>query len=295
MLSVLIPMTRSSLLKNKVMKRSLMIVRGGAQDATPKKASRFQAYVAMGSNLGDRSEAYHQALQSLMGSSTRVARTSHLYQTDPMYVTDQPAFWNSVVQLDTDLPPHDLLKHLKTIEEDLGRDFGGIRNGPRPMDLDILMVQDIKEGVIAMETDDLIIPHPRINEREFVLKPLSDLCNDPIDGKSASQMLESLTDRNAVRIIPLPRNRCLVCNRTLIMGILNVTPDSFSDGNQDTVQQSVQRALSMVGADIIDVGGESTRPGADILSVEEELQRTIPVIRGIRERKSTTWAIIQNF
>jgi len=75
--------------------------------------------------------------------------------------------------------------------------------------------------------------------------------------------------------------------RPLLMGILNVTPDSFSDGGQfQLVENAIARALQMEadGADIIDIGGESTRPGAEPVMLEEELRRTIPVIRELATR-----------
>ena len=74
--------------------------------------------------------------------------------------------------------------------------------------------------------------------------------------------------------------------RTFIMGILNVTPDSFSDGGlYNNTESAVRRALEMIeqGADIIDIGGESTRPGHTPISAEEELERVIPVIKAVRE------------
>jgi dihydropteroate synthase len=98
-----------------------------------------------------------------------------------------------------------------------------------------------------------------------------------------------------VRVIPLPRSRMLYFNETLIMGVLNVTPDSFSDGGkwEDSTRTAVERALEMEqqGAHIVDIGGESTRPGADDVSAEEELRRTIPVIEGIRERSEVAISI----
>jgi dihydropteroate synthase len=132
----------------------------------------------------------------------------------------------------------------------------------------------------------------------------------PIHNVSMSRLLDSLMRKNrgsgmggdggendnekhgdgvmgAVRVLPLPRGRMLYFNRTLIMGILNVTPDSFSDGgmHSDTVENAAAHAIQMIndGADIIDVGGESTRPGASDVTETMEMERTLPVIRRIRE------------
>jgi len=89
-----------------------------------------------------------------------------------------------------------------------------------------------------------------------------------------------------INALKLPNNRKLVFDQPLVMGILNVTPDSFSDGATLTSEQFVEKALVMVeqGADIIDIGGESTRPGADPVSIEDELKRVIPVIEAIRKQ-----------
>jgi dihydropteroate synthase len=95
--------------------------------------------------------------------------------------------------------------------------------------------------------------------------------------------------------VPLPDGRTLTLGpRTLVMGILNVTPDSFADGGRyvsedDAVAAGV--ALSEAGADIIDIGGESTRPGASPLPVDEELRRTIPIVRALARRVSTPLSI----
>jgi dihydropteroate synthase len=78
--------------------------------------------------------------------------------------------------------------------------------------------------------------------------------------------------------------RALQLDRTRVMGIVNVTPDSFSDGGKhDTVEAAVAHALKLVeeGADVLDIGGESTRPGADAVSVEEEIRRVVPVIEAL--------------
>uniref|UniRef100_A0A0G4G6C9 Pterin-binding domain-containing protein n=1 Tax=Chromera velia CCMP2878 TaxID=1169474 RepID=A0A0G4G6C9_9ALVE len=189
----------------------------------------------------------------------------------------------------------------------------------RPLDLDILFFDRL-----TLESPDLSIPHPRLHTRPFVLEPLADLCPDwehPTlkrtvaaillrlelskgkergDGDGVvkrvfplgSRLLWSLENRRSFdleddtwdlegvkggRLGPLP---------TRIMGILNVTPDSFSDGGKYfSVEKAVEQALAMheEGADMIDIGGESTRPGAVQPLEEEEMRRVIPVIQKIRE------------
>lgn len=246
-----------------------------------------------------------------------IKRTSFLRETAPMYITDQPSFLNGVVEIETNLSPHALLLRLKHIESEIGRDLNdGIRYGPRCVDLDIIYygakendndTGNGNDGGECIQSSVLQIPHPRMKERDFVLSPLCDLDKSilhPSLHLTAEEMLRnleldkavsSISSENededeeppAVKVLPLPRGRMLSFNRTQIMGILNVTPDSFSDGGnyKGSVDVAVQQALQMIedGADIIDIGGESTRPGAKEVAIEIEMDRTIPVIRKLRE------------
>lgn len=153
---------------------------------------------------------------------------------------------------------------------------------------------DLNNSIIAKW---LTLPHPRISEREFVLRPLYDIdphLTIPLSGtRNVKDMLHSLYQKQqpeTVRVIPLPHKRILEVDKsskTLVMGILNVTPDSFSDGGDNFKDSKVAvekaHALAKEGADIIDVGGESSRPGAEEVPVQEEIERVVPVIRGIRD------------
>jgi 2-amino-4-hydroxy-6-hydroxymethyldihydropteridine diphosphokinase len=268
---------------------------------------KYRVHLAVGSNLGDRYQNIHQALQWLaMNDTVRLVRTSYLYETEPMYIANQNAFLNGAVEIETVLEPLQLLHCMKQVEAQLGRDFATVRNGPRPVDLDIISCTSIASAgqpdePIVMSTDELTIPHPRISERPFVLIPLIDIAgrDATVPGLKTTlvEALRQLEPTNesrsatasAVRVLPLPRGRLLYFNATRIMGILNVTPDSFSDGGlwTSSVNVAVDRALTMEreGATIIDVGGESTRPGSMETSIEEQIQRTTPVIEGIRKGK----------
>ncbi|MBP2301040.1 2-amino-4-hydroxy-6-hydroxymethyldihydropteridine diphosphokinase [Azospirillum picis] len=126
-------------------------------------------HLALGGNLGDRAANLAEAIRRLAAEVT-VEAQSAVYETAPMYVTDQPAFLNMAVRGTTRLAPRDLLRFVKDIESALGREFGGLRFGPRPIDIDILLYAD---RVIA--DPDLEIPHPRMAERAFVLCPLADI------------------------------------------------------------------------------------------------------------------------
>ncbi|KAF9408898.1 trifunctional dihydropteroate synthetase [Podila epigama] len=264
------------------------------------------AYLALGSNMGDSAANLTNALKMLeQGGHIRVVDTSFLYETPPMYVTDQPPFLNAACKINTDLAPLDLLKKLKEIEAEMGRDFTTIRNGPRPIDLDILLYDSIE-----YHDETLTIPHIAMQEREFVLRPLCDIAKDvehPKLYRHISQLLSQLLlkqeenkidNRTIHKALPLRRKILHWDAKTLIMGILNTTPDSFSDGgNYSTTESAVLRAQQLVedGADIVDIGGMSTRPNAEEISEEEEMQRVIPVIELLRARGFTAPISVDTF
>ncbi len=126
--------------------------------------------MALGANLGDREGTLREAWRRL-ASFCSFMRLSRIYETRPMYVAEQPLYLNAVGELVTDLPPQKLLEALQSIEKGLGRDRSReIRMGPRTLDLDILLC-----GNLVMDTSTLIIPHPRLLERLFVLIPLLEL------------------------------------------------------------------------------------------------------------------------
>jgi 2-amino-4-hydroxy-6-hydroxymethyldihydropteridine diphosphokinase len=125
-------------------------------------------YIAFGGNLGDR-EANLRAALHLMREHVQIEAVSSLYETEPAYVLDQPRFLNGVLRGCTRLEPLALLHALKQIERTVGR-RPGPRNGPRPVDLDIL-----RYGDVTLATPELTIPHPRMAERPFVLAPLAEI------------------------------------------------------------------------------------------------------------------------
>jgi 2-amino-4-hydroxy-6-hydroxymethyldihydropteridine diphosphokinase len=128
------------------------------------------AYIGLGSNLGDRAGNLKEALHRLNRSpSTAVTRVASFYRSDPVGFTEQDDFINTVAELETVLPPRELLALLLSIEEELGR-VRTVRWGPRTVDLDLLLCGDEQ-----IDEPDLIVPHPRLHERAFVLVPLADL------------------------------------------------------------------------------------------------------------------------
>lgn len=130
----------------------------------------YEAYVALGSNLGNREQTLRQAVELLSDrAGIQVERVSDIYETDPVGYTDQPAFLNMAVAVRTSLEPDDLLSELLDIEQQLGR-VRDIRWGPRTVDLDLLLYEQV-----SMDTQRLTLPHPRMMERAFVMVPLGDV------------------------------------------------------------------------------------------------------------------------
>lgn len=137
-------------------------------DHIPSESS--EAYIALGANLGDREGALMEALRRLDGHpGITVTEVSSLYETEPVGYLDQPNFLNMAAKLVTDLKPNELLNVMLDTEQALGRKRV-IRWGPRTVDLDLLWMNGI-----SLDTPELMLPHPRMMERAFVLVPLSDL------------------------------------------------------------------------------------------------------------------------
>ena len=132
----------------------------------------MRGFIGLGSNLGDRRGHLLAGLEGLDGSGAKVLRVSSLYETAPYgeYSEPQPDFLNAVAEIETTLAPVALLALCKQVEADEGRDFGGPRHGPRPLDLDVLLL-----GSETLAVQGLEIPHPGIRERRFVLEPLLEL------------------------------------------------------------------------------------------------------------------------
>ncbi len=170
--------------------------------AAPDPSDWVEAFVSCGSNLGDRSAHLSGALAALKAHhGMRVTATSSVYRTAPVDHLDQPDFLNAVIRLATVLPPLTLLRVLQRIETRHGRQRS-TRWGPRTLDLDLLL-----HGRTRCDTGELILPHPRMTQRAFVLVPLCELAPDlrhPGTGLSMRQHLQQLSPRQVVqRIGPL--------------------------------------------------------------------------------------------
>jgi len=144
-------------------------------------------YLGLGSNLGDRERNLRSAWE-MLAPHCESRRLSSLYESEPMYVTEQPRFLNAVGEAVSRLAPAEMLNAIHEIEKQLGRDRSRERrNGPRTLDLDILLC-----GTIVMDTPGLIIPHPRMGERGFVLVPLVELAPDLRDPRTGIRYAEML-------------------------------------------------------------------------------------------------------
>lgn len=259
--------------------------------------------IALGSNLGDRFANIEMALrllevpQALLEgldneAQVSVIDTSFMYETAPMYVTDQPRFANCACIVETNLQPVALLHLLKKIEDMVGR-VPTVRNGPRAVDLDILTYDDEKidtrpedkQHDLQNLTGELVVPHPRLAEREFVLRPLNDMIPDfvhPVHGKTIRTLLSDILSVRRVdeppmlKVLPFPKYPFAASptpygfpsvpptaeywivssidstgtpgpHTTHIMATLNVTPDSFSDGSMyDTVPAALEYVRTSV-------------------------------------------------
>jgi 2-amino-4-hydroxy-6-hydroxymethyldihydropteridine diphosphokinase len=158
----------------------------------------LRAFLGLGSNVGDRLANLRAAVGALDGRGVRVAARSSVYETEPQgEVRDQPDFLNACVEVETTLDPEELLDACKAVERDLGREAGGVRHGPRPIDIDLLLLGDIE-----YESDRLALPHRDLLARRFVLAPLVELDPDLAlpDGTRLADALERLEGQRVERV-----------------------------------------------------------------------------------------------
>jgi len=162
-------------------------------------SSSATVYLGLGANLGDRLANLRLALQRLQ-TLARLEEVSSLYETQPQGVSAQPLFLNGVCRVTTGLEPKALLRFLKNVERETGRQPGGERWGPRPIDLDILLYDDS-----VLDAPELTVPHPRLAERSFVLVPLCELAPElrhPLLGKTMKELLASVGKKGVRKIAP---------------------------------------------------------------------------------------------
>jgi 2-amino-4-hydroxy-6-hydroxymethyldihydropteridine diphosphokinase len=156
-------------------------------------------YLGLGSNVGDREAHLRAAIELLTGHGVVVEGVSSVYETEPVgEILDQPDFLNAAARVRTALEPEALLDVCKAIEVEQGRMLAGPRHGPRPLDVDLLLLGDLE-----LETERLTLPHPQVTGRRFVLVPLLEL--DPElalpDGTRLADALAALGERERVELV----------------------------------------------------------------------------------------------
>lgn len=156
---------------------------------------RSPVFLGVGSNLGEREAALVAALRRLAETGFHLTGRSSTYATEPVGGPPQGWFLNAVARGETDLSPHELLRVCQSIEAELGR-VREVRHGPRTLDLDILLYGDL-----VLRTPTLVLPHPRLHERRFVLVPLAEISPEarhPILGLTAAELRDRCPDASRV-------------------------------------------------------------------------------------------------
>ena len=155
--------------------------------------------ILIGSNLGQREEIINQSVEMMSERCGKVVAVSSLYETEPWGFVAEQDFLNQVVAVRTEKLPHELLSELMKIEKELGRERHSVEGyESRPIDLDILYYDDL-----IINDDDLILPHPRLHQRKFVLMPLCDIAADfihPVFIRTNKELLEDCEDTSEVKL-----------------------------------------------------------------------------------------------
>lgn len=240
--------------------------------------------LGLGSNIGDKLAHLRQALTALRSLSTlTVEQVSPVYISNALLPDNAPADWdkphlNCALRCQTSLTPQALLAELKKIELALGR-MDHARWSPRVIDIDILAWD-----ALEITTNTLQIPHKQLLDRPFALWPLADVAPFwiyPRQSKTAAQLVEPWGSRFTGEGLLKTRQIYHRIDTPQLVGILNVSTDSFSDGGEfNTPEKALKHArqLAAFGAEVIDVGAESTSPVATALSIEEEWSRLEPIL-----------------
>jgi len=156
----------------------------------------MRGYVALGSNLGDRQGALRAGLEGMRRRGLPPRLLSSVWETEPVDAPEPLWFLNMVAEVETGLPPRRVLELLLEVEREVGR-VRTVRNAPRTLDLDLLLLGDLR-----LEEDGLILPHPRMWMRRFVLAPLAELApdlRDPVGGTTVAGALAALPPQPAAR------------------------------------------------------------------------------------------------
>lgn len=160
----------------------------------------MRAGISLGSNLGDRLGSIRQATLMFKEKNIFIVASSDVFETEPWGVKNQPSFLNACLIVETEDPPRDLMLKLQSIESGLGR-VARFRWGPREIDIDIIFMDEL-----AVNEDDLVIPHPKMHKRAFVLVPLNQVAPEwihPLLGKSVREMEMQIPKSGILRITNL--------------------------------------------------------------------------------------------
>lgn len=233
-------------------------------------------YLGLGSNLGERRGQLRAALVALTRCGVVTTRVAPVIETEALLLPGSPPSWkvpflNTVLEARTRLSPVELLSAIKRIEQALGREPGLPRWAPRPIDIDILFY-----GCERIDTPELTVPHPEIGVRDFVLTPLLQLApGKPLlpGGQTVRQAWLDLPEHTP-----------------LWMGVVNVTPDSFSGDGKLPGPDALQETMATLFArsvNYVDIGAESTRPGGVGIDVDEELARLEPALTVFKELRGS--------
>ena len=129
-----------------------------------------KVYLGIGGNLGNKQKNFKEVYQKIENELGEIVKASSIYETPPWGFTSDDVFWNSVIKISTIYSPEVLLSKIQLIEKSFGRKQGNEKYSSREIDIDILYFD-----YLFIETDELIIPHPHIDKRKFVLVPLAEI------------------------------------------------------------------------------------------------------------------------
>jgi len=247
--------------------------------------------------MGDRLAHLRLAWQIISAIPDLIVKqVSPVYLSDALLPENAADDWNQpylnlALKIETKLEPLDLLHRLKKIEIDIGRKPAKRHWGPRIIDIDILAWDDV-----IIKEDALTVPHSSLQERPFALWPLADIAPQwkfPLEGpyhqKTAAQIVEQWGSRFSGEAPFHTRQLYQRIDTPQLIGVINVTPDSYSDGGQAfDPDHALQQALSLVeaGATILDIGAEATSPRASLIDSKTEWQRLEPVLTRIHAARS---------
>lgn len=250
--------------------------------------------LGLGSNLGDRLSHLRKTLNAISRlPGLQVKQISPVYISDALLPDNAPDDWdrpylNLAIRCETILEPLALLRELKNIEWSIGRKPEVRHWGPRIVDIDILAWDDL-----VLRSEELTIPHDSLQDRPFAIWPLADvapLWKFPLEGihhgKTAAEMADRFGSRFSGQAPFHTRQIYQRIDTPQLVGVINVTPDSFSEnGKFFSADAALEQALylSFSGAEIIDIGAESTAPNASLLDAETEWHRLEPILAALKE------------